>query len=210
VFVLSDGTNYIAQTMGSGAVSTVNGAAGVVTITTTAGTGISVSGGGGTTPTVSIANNGVASAQMAAVNTRRTCIIENATQAATVLTTAQITGQCDALAAAHIIEIRIRADAGTPSALIEKWHCSTFTSGTCSAYTKTDMLSATLPAGTGGFNACAMTSTAQTCIDGTTSSGTIAVSASGVLAAGDIINVKSAVITGSPTMVHIEVIYTVD
>ncbi len=141
---------------------------------------------------------------------RRSCIIDNDTQSATVLADTQITGRCDMPAAAHLVEIRIRSDTGTPSALLEKWHCSGFSAGTCTGYTKTDMLSATLPAATGGFNACAMTTTSQTCIDGTTSSGTITISASGAMAAGDILNVKSAVITGSPTWVHLEAIYLLD
>jgi hypothetical protein len=71
------------------------------------------------------------------------------------------------------------------------------------------LLSATLPAATGGFSACAMSSASQTCIDGTTSHATITVSTT-ALAAGDTINVKSAVVTGSPTWVHIEIIYTID
>jgi hypothetical protein len=152
----------------------------------------------------------VGSGKMAVVNTRRSCIIDNDTQSATVLTAAQITGRCDAPAAIHLVEIRIRSDVGTPSVVLEKWHCSSVVAGICSAYTKTDMLSATLPAATGGWNACAMTTAAQTCIDGTTSSASITIAASGVLAAGDILNVKSAVITGSPTWVHIEAIYTLD
>ncbi len=154
-------------------------------------------------------NNGGGPNKVTVQQLRRSCIIDNDTQSVTVLTTAQITGRCDAPAAAHLVEIRIRADTGTPSALLEKWHCSGFTAGTCTGYTKTDLLSATLPAATGGFNACATTTISQTCIDGSTSSGTITISTA-VLAAGDIINVKSAVITGSPTWVHIEAIYTID
>ncbi len=165
---------------------------------------------GGLTPKGAVDLTQASSAKLPPIDNRRSCIIDNDTQSVTVLTTAQITGRCDVPAAAHLVEIRIRADTGTPSALIEKWHCSGFTAGTCTGYTKTDMQSATLPAATGGFNACAMTTTSQTCIDGTTSSGTITISASGVLAAGDILNVKSAVITGSPTWVHIECIFVID
>jgi hypothetical protein len=101
-------------------------------------------------------------------------------------------------AVATIVEINIQSDAGTPSVVLERRR---------GAATLADLLSGALAAA-GTTHTCALTGTAGTCIDGTTSSGTITLSNTS-LNAGDMIEVKSG--TGSTeTSMRIAVVFTVN
>lgn len=115
------------------------------------------------------------------------------------------TKMCRVNAAATISEVAIGADAGVPSIQLRKRHCSGFSSGTCTGWTYTNILSGALAAVTGGFDSCAKSSTGQTCIDGTTSSGTITVSSTAV-AAGDYIEPVSGTAGGTAKTVSVTVV----
>lgn len=132
-------------------------------------------------------NNTVTSTQLAIVNTRRTCYIETGDGSNTTVTADYspfIQGSCAFPYPATLVEINIQCDAGTPSILLQRRRGSA---------TLADLLSGAL-ASAGTTHTCAMSSTGATCIDGTTSSGSITLSNTS-LNAGDVIEVKSG--TGS-------------
>ena len=127
---------------------------------------------------------------LGSVNTRRTCMIIIGADNGGALANADIAPQgqqCYVSAASTIIEINVRADAGTPNVLLQRRR---------GAATVADLASAVLPTAAAGAAACAMSSTSQTCIDGTTSSGTVTLSNTG-LNAGDWIETKSATAGGT-------------
>jgi hypothetical protein len=149
---------------------------------------------------------------MAVVNTRRTCIMTFGSANGPTLAALDVAPQiklCKIPAAGHVVEIDVDADAGTTSVQVQKRHCSTITSGACTAWTSTNLMSGELAGLTGGFGACAMSSTSQTCIDGSTSSGTISVSTT-ALAAGDWVETSTSTLGGTPKQYAIAVIWTVD
>jgi len=117
--------------------------------------------------------------------------------------------QCKVPAASTVVEIAVDADAGTSSVQVQKRHCSTITGGNCTAWTNTNLLSGALATLTGGFPACARTATSQTCIDGTTSSGSITVSTT-ALGAGDYIETSTSTLAGTPVIYKVMVVYTVN
>jgi len=126
----------------------------------------------------------------------KTCQIENDTQSATVLTSAQITGRCDIDVAGTLVEVAVYASTGTPSVLLERWRPN----GGAVA----DLTTATLPTQASGAYQCARSSASATGIAGITCHATITLSASTTINAGDVIRVKSASITGSPTWHHVK------
>jgi hypothetical protein len=137
----------------------------------------------GSVATGDIAANAVTSAKLAVVNTRRTCMLPIGDGTNTVVSgdySPFNVGRCYIPYAATIVEVLLQCDAGTPSIQFEKRH---------GASTVTDLLSAALAAN-GTTKTCALTSTSGTCIDGTTSSGSITISTTSV-AAGDYLEVKS-------------------
>jgi hypothetical protein len=128
-------------------------------------------------------NNTVTSTQLAVVNTRRTCMIPVGDGTTTVVSgdySPFKAARCFFPYAATIVEVALQCDAGTPSIQFETRHANT---------TLTDILSGALAAN-GTTLTCALTSTSGTCIDGTTSSGSITISTTSI-AAGDWIEVKS-------------------
>jgi hypothetical protein len=148
-----------------------------------------------------IAANAVTSAKEAVVNTRRTCSLQVGDGTNTVVTADYSpfkVASCKVPYAATIVEIDIQTDAGTPSILLERRR---------GAATLADLLSGALAAA-GTTPVCSTTVISQTCIDGTTSSGSITLSNTG-LNAGDVIEVKSG--TGSTeTSARISVVFTVN
>jgi hypothetical protein len=154
-----------------------------------------------TIATADIAANAVTSAKLAVVNTRRTCMIQVGDGTNTVVTADYspfLTGACYIPYAATIVEVNIQSDAGTPSVQLERRR---------GAATLADLLSGALAAA-GTTHTCAMSSTSQTCIDGTTSSNSITLSNTS-LNAGDVIEVKSG--TGSTEKsMRIAVTFTVN
>jgi hypothetical protein len=146
-------------------------------------------------------NNTVTSTQTAVVNNRRACSLQVGDGTNTVVTADYSpfkVASCKVPYAATIVEIDLQSDAGTPSVLLERRR---------GAATLADLLSGALAAA-GTTPTCALTGTSGTCIDGTTSSGSITLSNTG-LNAGDVIEVKSG--TGSTeTSTRITIIWTVN
>jgi hypothetical protein len=154
-----------------------------------------------TIATADIAANAVTSAKMAVVNTRLTCMMQVGDGTNTVVSADYSpfkVNACKIPMAAHIVEIDVQTDSGTPSVVLERRR---------GAATLADLLSGALAAA-GTTWTCAMSSTGATCIDGTTSSGSITTSNT-ALNAGDVIEVKSG--TGSTeTSMRISVVMTID
>ena len=163
---------------------------------------------------VTIAANAVGSSKMAVVNTRRTCIIDNDAQSATVLTAAQITGRCEIPFAAHIVEVGVWGGTGTGGT-------QTYT-GTSTVQltryrpngaTTAAILSAALATpGSGANKACAVAATSGACINGLTSSGSVTLAGGAAVAvnAGDVLYVSPATADGVQTWYTVTIIYTVD
>jgi hypothetical protein len=145
----------------------------------------------------------VTASAMNVVNTRRTCMIIIGADNGSVLVDSDIGPQgqqCYIPAAATIVEINVRADAGTPSVLLQRRR---------GAATVANLSSAALTTAAAGAAACAMSSTSQTCIDGTTSSGTVTLSNTG-LNAGDWIETVSGTAGGTAKRLSIAVVYTIN
>jgi hypothetical protein len=148
-----------------------------------------------------IAANAVSSAKLAVVNTRRTCMIQVGDGTTTVVSgdySPFKTGACYVPYAATVVEINIQSDAGTPSVVLERRR---------GAATLADLLSGAL-ASAGTTHTCALAGISGTCIDGTTSSGTITLSNTS-LNAGDMIEVKSGT-ASTETSMRIAVVFTVN
>jgi hypothetical protein len=163
---------------------------------------------------VTIAANAVGSSKMAVVNARRTCLVDNDSQSATVLTAAQITGRCEIPFAAHIVEVGVwggtgtggtQAYTGTSSVQLTRYRPSGATTAT--------ILSASLATpGAGANKACALATTSGTCIDGLTSSSSVTLAGGATVAvnAGDVLYVSTAAADGVQTWYTITIVYTVD
>ena len=121
----------------------------------------------------------------------RSCTIDNDTQSATPLVAAQFSGGCEVSSAATIVEVDVWGGTGVIGGTVT-------TTGTSSVnlqrYTPNGGATATILSGNlasvAGV-ACALTSTAGTCLNGLTSSGTITVSTTS-LSTGDFIRVSAA------------------
>jgi hypothetical protein len=162
--------------------------------------------------TVGIANNGVANAQLAVVQTRRTCTIMNDNQSATALTAGQVSGSCVIPAAATIVEVDVAGGTGTVgTTAAARTYAGTgsIQIGKYGASSSTGLLSAALATVSG--HACALTSTSGTCLfnNGMTSSSSVTVSTTS-LTAGDEIYVSAFTADTSQTWYEIAVIYTIN
>lgn len=176
-------------------------------------------GNGASAPTCSavasgdISNNAVGNAQLAVVQTRRVCVIENDTQSATALVAAQFSGGCIIPSASTIVEVdvsggtqtltgtaAVRTFTGTSSVQIGKYSPN-------GGANNTGLLSAALATASGV--ACALTSTSGTCINGVTSSGSVSISTTS-LSAGDMLQVTSASPDTAQTWYNVSIIYTVN
>jgi hypothetical protein len=145
----------------------------------------------------------IAASNMTVVNTRRTCMIVVGADNGAVLGNTDIAPlgqQCYVPFAATIVEINVRADNGTPSVVVQRRR---------GASTTAVLLSATLATASSGGAACAMSAVSQTCIDGTTSSGSVTLS-NMTLNAGDWIETSSATAGGTAKRMSIAVVYTVN
>jgi hypothetical protein len=145
---------------------------------------------------------------------RRTCIIDNDSQSATVLTAAQITGRCELPFAAHIVEVGVWGGTGTGSTQAYSGTSSVqLTRYRPNGATTATLLSAGLATpGSGANKACAVATTSGTCINGLTSSNSITLAGGAAVAvnAGDVLYVSSATADGVQTWYTITIIYTVD
>jgi hypothetical protein len=146
---------------------------------------------------------------MAVVNTYRTCDIPVGDTSGSAITNAQLGPQvhvCKVPMAATVVEIDVDSDAGSPSVIVGRRRCTTFTSGTCSAETEADMLSAAL-AVSSGFEKCSNTG-GTTGLDGsTTCSATLQNTG---LNAGDWIELKSGTAGGTAKFFVVHIVYTIN
>jgi hypothetical protein len=148
-----------------------------------------------------MASNTVTSTQLAVVNNRRVCTLPVGDGSTTNTNGlyAPFTGpRCLIPYASTIVEVFVQSDAGTPSFQIEKRN---------GASTVTDILSGSLSAA-GTTKVCAKTSTSATCIDGTTSSGSITISTTSI-SAGDILEFKNGT-ASTDKRTDVFVVYTVN
>ena len=151
-------------------------------------------------PTAGLVNNAVTSAKLAVVNTYRVCDLAfGDTSASSALTDAQLgpqKGVCFVPAASTVVEIDVRADAGTPNIII----------GGESGGTVSNLVSAALATAASGGRACAKT-TAVAGIDGTTCSATLQ---NTPLAAGAYIQPVSGTAGGTAKWMTVHVVYTIN
>lgn len=145
----------------------------------------------------------------------RTCMIVIGADNGSALVNADLSPQialCKVPVAATIQEITVAVNnaSSTTAIQLQKRHCSTFTSGACTAFTTTSLLSGTLAAAaTAGADACAKSTISTACFDGTTSSGTVTISATDI-AAGDYIETVSCSADGTTKKVSISITYQVN
>jgi len=146
------------------------------------------------------------------VQNRRACVFDNDTQSATALIAAQFSGHCVVPFAATIIEVDV---SGGTQTLTGSAAAPTFT-GTSSIQigkhgvtNNTALLSGALATASGV--ACALTSTAGTCLfnNGMTSSGTITISTTSI-SAGDELYVSAATADATQTWYTVAIIFTVN
>lgn len=141
---------------------------------------------------------------------RHTCLIDNDTQSASVLTAAQFSGRCTIPAAATIVEVDIIGGTGVITGTASAPTVTGTSSIQLGKFTPnggastTGLLSAAAAMTAG--KACVLTSAAGTCINGNTSvSQTITTTA---LAAGDILYVSAATADATQTWAQVAVIYS--
>lgn len=143
------------------------------------------------------------SANMAAVNTRRTCDIIIGDTSGSAITDAQLGPQknvCYLPAASTVQEIVVEADAGTPNVIVGK-----YADGAGSA---TNLLSSALATAASGGRACSKTS-AVTGLDGaTTCAATLQNNTA--IPAGDTLGLVSGTAGGVAKLMTIHIIYTID
>ena len=152
------------------------------------------------TMVTTIAANAVTAAKSAVVMTRRTCSIVIGADNGSALADADIGpqgSQCFVAEAGTIVEVDVKANAGTPTGLPRKEHGASNTS----------LLSAALSTAASGAIACSNTG-GTTGIDGTTTCTNTLNSTS--LAAGDFIGVASGVAGGTATRLTIHITWVVN
>jgi hypothetical protein len=150
--------------------------------------------------TADIAANAVTSGQLSVANARRTCMIVIGADNGSTLGAADIAPQgrqCFVPSAAHVVEIAVAADAGTPAVVMAKNHGGVLTD-----------LSGSLATAASGGLACANAAGSGTGIDGTTSC-SVALTAT-ALAAGDWLETHSSATASTAKRMSISITYTVD
>jgi hypothetical protein len=146
---------------------------------------------------------------------RRTCVIDNDSQSASVLTAAQLTGRCEIPFAAHIVEVGVWGGTGTGAQTYTGSSSIQITRLRPNGGTTAGVLSSALATPNSSANsnqACAVATTGGTCINGLTSSASITLAGGATVAlnAGDVLYVSSAMADGVQTWFTITIIYTVD
>jgi AcrR family transcriptional regulator len=160
-------------------------------------------------PAFSNLSGAATTSQLPTVTLRRVCDIGVGDTSGSAITDAQLGPQkhaCKIPAAATLVEIDVESDAASPSIVLGRRRCTTFTAGVCSAETKVDILSSALAVAS-GFGACSKT-TAVTGLDGgTTCSATLQNTA---LLAGDWVELVSGTAGGTAKWMTVHAIYTID
>jgi trimeric autotransporter adhesin len=213
----SSTANHIAEFSGTDGVTLKDGGAASGGTVTSVATGTGLTGGPiTTTGTISVANNGIANAQLAVVQTYRTCNIDNDTQSAAPLAAALFSGGCVVPAASTIVEIDVEGGTGTLTGSAAAPTVTGTSSVQIGKYTPssgsstTGLLSAALATSSG--KACALpTAGTATCgILGIQQAGSSLSISTTALAAGDMIYVSAATADGTQTWYRIQVHYTVN
>lgn len=133
----------------------------------------------------------------------RSCTIQTGSDNGAALVDADIAPQkhqCYVPHAATITEIRVTADAGTPSVLLQRRRGGT---------TVADLMSGSLVTAAAGAAACVKSTISTPCADGTASSSTVTLSNT-ALAAGDEIETKTATAGGTAKAIQIHIVWTVN
>lgn len=140
---------------------------------------------------------------------RRSCDIAVGDTTGSVLTDAQLGPQkriCKIPAASTVLEVAISSDAGSPSVMVARRRCTTFTSGTCSTETAANLLSTALTSSS-GFEKCSNASGTTGLDGGTTCSATLQNTS---LNAGDWIELLSGTAGGTAKFVAVHVVYAIN
>lgn len=156
-----------------------------------------------------LAANAVTSAKLAVVNTYRYCDIPVGDTSGSVLVDAQLGPQkhvCKVPAAATVVEVDVDADAGSPSVIVGRGRCTTFSAGTCSAETIVNLTSSAL-AVSSGFEKCSNTGGTTGLDAGTTCSATLQNTG---INAGDWIQLVSGTAGGTAKFFVAHVVYTIN
>lgn len=157
-----------------------------------------------------ISANAVTAGKSAVVLTYRTCTIVIGADNGTALANADLAPQlqyCQVPFAATVVEIDVRADAGTPNVVVAKRHCTASACTVGANETVSDLTSSALATAAAGAAACSKTG-ATTGLDGfTTCSATLQNTS---LSAGDYIETHTATAGGTAKRMSILVHYTVN
>jgi hypothetical protein len=162
-------------------------------------TGDVIANGPGSTA-ATIAANAVTSSKMAAVNTRRTCMIIIGKDNGSSLANADVAPQgrqCYIPFAGTVVEVTVAADSGTPSVVVARNHAGTLT----------DLVSSALSTAASGGLACSNLG-GTTAIDGVTTCTNSIQNTS--IAAGDWIETHTGTAGGTAKRLSIAVTYTVN
>jgi hypothetical protein len=216
-------TNQVATAISTSGVPTCATITGAYTDTSIAHTGVDINTSyqvanlsnvtNASLGTSALAPGAVTAAKMAAVDTRRTCILDNDTQSSTPLTAAQFSGRCIIPYAATIVEIDVIGGTGTVGGTAAAPTVTGAGSFQLGKYTPnggtsvTGLLSGFLATSAG--KACALTSTSGNCINGITSSSTVTISTP-ALSAGDVLYVSAVSPDSAQTWYSIAIVFTVN
>jgi len=141
---------------------------------------------------------------------KRSCDISvGDASSSSVVTNAQLGPQkhsCKIPAAATVLEVDIEADGGSPSVIVGRRRCTSWSGGTCSAETVGNLVSSAVAA-SAGFLGCSNTGGTAGVDGGTTCAGTLENTG---LIGGDWIELVSGTAGGTARLVTIHVIYSVN
>jgi hypothetical protein len=145
---------------------------------------------------------------VADVQTRSCDISVGDASSSNTVTNAQLGPQkhiCKLSAASTLLEVDIESDAGSPSVVLGRRRCTTFTGGTCSAETVTSLVTSALAASS-GYMGCSNGAGTAGIDGGTTCAATLQNTG---LNAGDWIELVSGTAGGTAKLVTVHVVYTV-
>ena len=140
----------------------------------------------------------------------KTCDIAVGDASGSVVTDAQLGPQkrvCQVPQAGTVLQVTVSADAGTPSILVGRSRCTTFTTGVCTAETRVNLTSSALAAAASGFDGCSNVGGTAGIDGGTTCSSTLQNTS---LSVGDYIELVSGTAGGTAKLVTIHVLYSVN
>ncbi len=138
---------------------------------------------------------------------KRTCDIVIGDVSGSAISDAQLGPQyrlCQVQGASTLLQVTVSSNNGTPSVIVGRSRCTTFTTGVCTAETRVNLLSGALSAATGGFDACSNTGGTTGFDGGTTCTNTLQ---NTTLNKGDYIELVSGTAGGVAKLMTIHVVY---